>query len=134
MNNHNSIDLDINQVSNPLEEGYVYIDTNEYDFGSIDAYLSPAHITDSEEDLMYLSIVSYDINGNLKPNMEFDIYSTEIDAEDSQLQTNDNGFATTIIRYTGAIPATLDEGSILISGVTDTPTAGYQKSYHLKYI
>jgi hypothetical protein len=127
MNNHNNIDLDINQVSNPLEEGYVYIDTNEYEYGSIDAYLSPAHITDSAEDLMYLSIVSYDINGNLKPNMSFDIYSTEIDAEDPQVQTNDNGFATTIVRYTGSIPATLDESSILISGITDTPTAGYQK-------
>jgi len=127
MNNHNNIDLDINQVSNPLEEGYVYIDTNEYEYGSIDAYLSPAHITDSPEDLMYLSIVSYDINGNLKPNMSFDIYSTEIDAEDPQVQTNDNGFATTIVRYTGSIPATLNESSILISGITDTPTAGYQK-------
>ena len=132
MNNHNSIDLDINQVSNPLEEGYVYIDTNEYEFGSIDAYLSPAHITDSEEDLMYLSIVSYDINGNLKPNMSFNIYGTQIEAEDAQVQTNDNGFATTIIRYAGAIPATLDESSILISGIIDTPTAGYQKSIPFK--
>jgi hypothetical protein len=127
MNNHNSIDLDINQISNPLEEGYVYIDTNEYDFGSIDAYLSPAHITDSEEDLMYLSIVSYDINGNLKPNMSFNIYGAEVEAEDPQVQTNDNGFATTIIRYTGAIPAVIDEGLILISAITDAPTPELQK-------
>lgn len=132
MNNYNSIDLDINQVSNPLEEGYVYIDINEYEFGSIDAYLSPAHITDSEEDLMYLSIVSYDINGNLKPNMEFNIYGTEIEAEDFQLQTNDNGFATTIVRYTGAIPATLDESSIYISGAEATATAGFEKAIPFK--
>jgi len=127
MNNHNSIDLDINQVSNPLEEGYVYIDSNEYEFGYTDAYLSPAYITDSEEDLMYLSIVSYDINGNLKPNMSFDISGVDIEAQDSRIETNDNGFATTIIRYTGNIPAESDQGEISIIGVTYTPTGGYEK-------
>jgi hypothetical protein len=132
MNSFNSIDLDINQVSNPLEEGYVYIDTNEYEYGSIEAYLSPAHITDSAEDLMYLSIVSYDLNGNLKPNMSFDIYGVDIEAEDTQVQTNDNGFATTIIRYTGVIPAITNESSILISGITDTPTAGHQETIPFK--
>jgi hypothetical protein len=132
MNSFNSIDLDINQVSNPLEEGYVYIDNNEYEYGSIDAYLSPAHITDSTEDLMYLSIISYDVNGNLKPNMSFDISGPDIEAEDSRLQTNDNGFATTIIRYTGDIPAISNESEIFIIGVTYTPTGGYEKTIPFK--
>ena len=132
MNSFNGIDLDINQVSNPLEEGYVYIDTNEYEYGSIEAYLSPAHITDSAEDLMYLSIVSYDVNGNLKPNMLFQISGTDIEAEDTQVQTNDNGFATTIIRYTGNTPAVTNEGSILISRITGAATPEYQKTIPFK--
>jgi hypothetical protein len=132
MNSFNSIDLDINQVSNPLEEGYVYIDTSEYEYGSIEAYLSPAHITDSAEDLMYLSIVSYDVNGNLKPNMSFQISGTDIEAEDTQVQTNDNGFATTIIRYTGNTPAVTNEGSILISRITGAATPEYQKTIPFK--
>ena len=127
LNSFNNIDLDINQINNPLEEGYVYIDINEYEFDRIDAYLSPAHISDSVNDIMYLSIVSYDVNGNLKPNQSFDIISDDITADNPTLVTNDNGFATTILRYTGDVPSIVDSGSLTISGTTSTSTDGYEK-------
>jgi hypothetical protein len=109
--------LNLSQIDSPITEGYIYLTKDEFNFSSISAYLSPAFIADSYEDLMYLSIISYDTNGNLKPGQTFYISGSGISVNSPYLTTNDNGFAKTTIKYTGTIPATSSSGVIAISGI-----------------
>lgn len=119
------INLEVSSSLNPVDEGYIYLSNNDYAFSHIDAYLSPSNISDSESDLMYLSIVSYDTNGNLKPGQTFSITGDLISATPSYVTTSDNGLATSIIRYNGDIPSIYNNGTIDIIGIgSATPNGG----------
>lgn len=113
-------ELSLSQVDSPINEGFIYISKDEFSFSYVEAYLSPAYITDSLDDLMYLTIISYDSNGNLKPEQTFSITGTSVTAETQYITTNKNGIAKVIIRYSGSIPATDKAGIITISGVDNT--------------
>jgi hypothetical protein len=134
-NKMKEINLELNQVVNPLNEGYIYVSKNSYSFSDIKANLSPAFVLDDKKDYMILSIISYDSNGNIKPGQTFKIEGSLISAEPQFVTTNDNGFATSFIKYNGPTPATVRSSSIKISGIgSSTPngsfnstTAGYVK-------
>jgi len=104
-------------LSNPIDEGYVFVSNTDYDFSYIETYLSPGYISDNTSDLMYLSIISYDENDNFKPNQTFEISGSTIQATPNYVTTNDNGYAKTIIRYSGAKPSTQDSGTVSITGI-----------------
>jgi hypothetical protein len=121
------IDLRIDAIENPLDEGFVYIDAIERDFGSADIYLSPKNISDNFNDFMYLTIVSKDINGNLKPNQGFWISSSSVLADPSYIVTDDNGVGKAILRYSGSIPSDMISDYILIEG--DDPATPPSDTY-----
>lgn len=135
-NKMKEISLDLNQVANPLNEGYIYVSKNSYSFADVKANLSPAFILDDKKDYMILSIISYDSNGNVKPGQTFEIEGTLISAEPQFVTTNDNGFGISFIKYNGPTPATVRSSTIKISGIgSSTPngsfnssTAGYVKN------
>ena len=129
-----TIDLNINPSLNPLDEGYVYVSTNEYDFSYIEKYLSPGYISDLSSDLMYLSIVAYDKNNNLKPNQTFEITGNNILSVPNFITTNDNGLAKSIIRYTGPQPAVVDSEIINIKGIGSSTPSGNPASLTGGYI
>lgn len=128
--NYLPVDLSFNQIDVPLDEGFVYITKDTYDFEYIEAYLSPNYISDSNEDLMYLSIVSYDSNGNLKPFQTFELASSSVyidslvsgfeHSNSSYITTNKYGFARAILKYDGDIPALLKSDLINISGTVNS--------------
>lgn len=126
--------LNLSQIDSPISEGYVYLTKDEFNFSSISAHLSPSFITDSYDDLMYLSIISYDINGNLKPGQTFYISGSGISVTDPYVTTNDNGFAKTTIKYTGTIPATSSSGVITISGIGSATPNGSLNSGTQGYV
>lgn len=135
--NYIDSELSISQTDSPVSEGFIYIDSNEYSFDYIETYLSPGYITDSTDDLMYLSIISYDINGNFKPYQSFRIFGDSITAEDEFITTNQNGFARTIIRYSGPIPAVSKNGSIQVVGIgaaTPDSSTSSETEYYEKVI
>lgn len=123
-----TIDLDIGPDVNPLDEGYIYASLDAYNFSYIEKYLSPGYISDSYNDLMYLSIVSYDTNGNPKPGQTFQITGTSVSAAPNYVTTNDNGLGKTIIRYIGAHPAASDSGLINIIGIGSATPNGNANS------
>lgn len=98
--------LSINSIDNPLDEGFIYATDETYEFDTASVWISPYKISKEEDDLIYVSIISYDINKNPKPNQTFRIYGDYITAEQEYLTTNENGFGKTIIRYTGLSPNT----------------------------
>jgi hypothetical protein len=124
-----SIDLSLSSSANPIDEGYIYVSNQDYPFSHVEAYLSPAYISDSTSDLMYLSLVSYDDQNNLKPGQTFAISGDVISATPSYVTTSDNGLATSVIRYNGDIPAIYSESLISIVGVgLSTPNGGPNSS------
>jgi hypothetical protein len=123
------IDLQIDSLDNPLDQGFIYVSSSEYDFKEIDSVLSPNYITDNYNDLMNLTIVSYDLNGNLKPGQTFRIYGNNISATPEYLTTNENGFGKGIVRYSGSIPSTTPIDSFNIEGIgSSTPNGGLNSS------
>lgn len=93
--------LSINTINNPIDEGYIFVSDSEYDFDSASVWVSPYKISNSENDFVYVSIISYDVLGNPKPNQTFRIYGTYMQADEEYLTTNNNGFAKTTVKYTG---------------------------------
>lgn len=123
------LDLEVNQIDNPLSESFIYLSETDYEFSHIQAYLSPKFISDNTNDHMSLVIVSYDVNGNLKPGQTFLITGDLIESEDEYLTTDENGLARTILRYGGPIPAEEDESTISIVGVSaNSPYGGTNSS------
>ena len=128
VNNFMSIDLNIDQVDNPLHEGYIYISKDEYNFGDARITLSPTFISDSYDDFMSLSIVSYDENHNLKPGQTFRVYGNYISANPEYVTTNDNGLGVTLVRYNGPRPSDLKYSSVMINGVASSDPNGAPNS------
>lgn len=118
--------LSINSIDNPLDEGFIYVSDEEYEFDKAAVWISPYKISKDQDDLIYISITSYDKNGNLKPNQTFRIFGNDILADEEYLTTNDNGFGKTIIRYDGSSNAT--SVTISIQGVSYPSYGAHQNS------
>ena len=101
----------------PVEEGYVYLSKDEYDFSTAVVEISPQQISKNIDDIIYLTITSYDSAGNFKPYQTFQLSSDLLDLQDEYLTTNKYGLAKTRIRFTG-VPTAALYASILITGVS----------------
>lgn len=142
IDNFLEVDLNIDQVNNPLQSGYVYISKNEYPFSYVTTNLSPKTLTSNVDDLMYLSIISYDENNNLKPGQTFHIYGDTVFATPNYITTNDNGYGLSVIRFNPSIEDFQEDQLIKIDGVgSSTPNGGqnsqtgnysYVESFKLK--
>lgn len=122
-------ELTINQLDSPVNEGFIFIDENVSPFDTVEYHLSPGYINDSGGDFMTLSIISYDENGNFKPNQTFSISSTIVDVvSNSDLvtvnvdgsayaTTNDNGFVAVALKYAGSYPSVERTGTVSITGL-----------------
>lgn len=120
--------LYLNPLYNPIDEGFVFVSDSDYAFDTAGVWISPQKIFDASDDIIYVSIVSYDTNGNPKPYQTFRIYGSEITAENEYLTTNQNGFATTSFRYSGVIPAVNTEIEIFVSGISYPSANAHENS------
>jgi len=103
----------------------VYLSKEEYNFDRTELRLSPGYMSDDSKDFMFLSIISYDENNNLKPGQTFHVSGLDISATPEYVTTNDNGLGTSIVRYSGLTPAEKDSSSIEIVGIAaSTPNGG----------
>jgi hypothetical protein len=123
--NTHPIDLSLVPSSNPIDEGFVYVSKTDYPFASAKAILSPTSISNSQDDLMYLTIISYDQNNNFKPGQTFHVYGDIISATPAYVTTNDNGIAKTIIRYSYNGSENYESSNLFVSGIgSATPNGG----------
>jgi hypothetical protein len=99
--------LSLSPIDNPVDEGYIFISDYEYDFETASVWISPQKISNSPDDIIYLSIISYDVNGNPKPYQTFRVYGDNLLAENEYVTTNNNGFGKTTLRYNGITEATV---------------------------
>lgn len=120
--------LSINPIDNPLDEGYIYVSDEEYEFGYASVWISPQKIFKNQDDLIHVLIVSYDVNDNLKPNQTFRIYGNSLVPDIEYITTNENGFAKAIVRYSGSTDAV--HSTLHIQGVSfqSEPTIAHPNS------
>ncbi len=121
-------ELLINQIDLSIYEGFIYLTKDEFNFNTAEVHITPKLISDNLDDLLYVSIISYDENGNFKPYQTFRVYGDNITAEDEYLTTNVNGFATTVVRYSGPIPAVIDDDIIYVEGIGSATPNGHANS------
>lgn len=127
------LSLDINAYDNPLSEGFVYMSDNEYEFDTAKVTVSPNRVRDTNEDLMYITIHSYDTHGNFKPNQTFQVTGPYITATPQYLTTNENGYGTGVIRYYGPVPSTTPNSFVHISGLTSSNSNAHPNSIATPY-
>jgi hypothetical protein len=84
-----------------LDEGFVYLSHNEYDYDTFDYILSPKQTLADGKDFMVLNIFSKDVNGNPKPYIDFNISGQNISATPNLISTNVEGYGSGIVRYSG---------------------------------
>lgn len=94
--------LPLNTFYTIMDEGFIFLSYDEYDFKYVEVKLSPSKVLADGEDYMLASIFSYDEHGNPKPNQSFDLYTSfgvfeTTNTNIKTIKTNDDGFATTII-------------------------------------
>lgn len=109
--------INLNTSDLPIEEGYVYLSNDEYDFGTAIVTLSPQTISKNIDDIIYLLIRSYDVAGNFKPYQTFRISSDLLDVEEEYLTTDEFGLAKTKLRFVGISTSEMF-ASILVSGLS----------------
>jgi hypothetical protein len=109
--------ISLSSIDNPLNEGFIFVSDTEYPFGTANVSISPKYISDSENDIVYLSIVSLDINNNPKPYQTFRVNSSLLTPEDEFVTTNKYGFASVKLRYSGAIPTNATEAVVYVQGI-----------------
>lgn len=95
-------EIRLNPLYSSLNDGYLYLSHNEYDYSTFDYTVSPKQVLADNKDFMVLNIFSLDENNNPKPYINYEVYGTNISATPSVFSTNIDGFARSQVRYTGA--------------------------------
>jgi hypothetical protein len=95
-------EVKLNPLYSALDEGFVYLSHNEYDYDTFDYILSPKQTLADGKDFMVLNIFSKDVNGNPKPYIDFNISGQNISATPNLISTNVEGYGSGIVRYSGA--------------------------------
>ena len=126
--NEKDIILDIGNTKNPIDEGYIYVSKHEYPFNAANVHLSPSYINDDYDDFMSMVVLAYDTYGNLKPNQTFRITGDHIASTPEYVTTNNNGYATSLIRYDGDIPAVVPSSLINVQGIGSATPYGNEGS------
>lgn len=120
----------LSAIDNPYNEAFIYVSKSEYPFSSAKAVVSPEFISDDSNDLIYISIYSYDINGNPKPYQSFIIECNDLSIDKNIYTTNEYGYVNVKSYYSGPKPAVKTYTPIQISGVSydsATPVLGVDK-------
>lgn len=86
------VSVNMNPYESSIDEGYIVIVNNEYDFSYIKIISSPAYVLNDGEDFIDISIFSYDVNGNRKEYQTFDITSSHLDLSSERVTTDKEGY------------------------------------------
>jgi hypothetical protein len=108
----------LSAVDNPYNEGFVYISKSEYPFNAAKVVVSPEFISDDSDDLIYISIYSYDIYGNPKPYQSFVIKCEDLNINENIYTTNEYGYVNVKSYYSGQNPSIKASTEIVIEGAS----------------
>jgi hypothetical protein len=115
------VSIDLNPLTSWLDDGYIAVVTEEYDFNSLQINVSPKYVINDGKDYIDVSIVSLDVNGNPKPYQVLNISGSKITPSVSRVTTDEEGYAHFRATSTQAVSVET-YGSITIS------KTGYSKN------
>lgn len=110
------ISIDMNPLTSWMDEGFISIVKDEYDFSELKVKLSPSYVINDSQDYVDISIISIDINGNPKPNQTFDISTTDLISTLTRITTDQEGYAHLTVTSDSVITEKT-YGSITFTGV-----------------
>lgn len=119
--------LMLSAVDNPYNQGFIYLSKSEYDFDTAKVVVSPEYISDNLDDVIYISIYSYDINSNPKPYQSFMVECDDLNIDQDIYTTNEYGYINIKAGYNGIIPTSKTSTTITVTGKTydsATPISG----------
>lgn len=114
------ISVDLNPLTSWLDEGYIAVVTEEYDFNSLQINVSPKYVINDGKDFVDISIISLDINGNPKPYQTLNISGSNIILSVSTIITDEEGYAHLRATSTQSV-------SVQTYGTITISTTGYSK-------
>jgi len=127
--NIKNVELEIDQYENPLNEGFIYLSNEDYNFSHVKTSISPTFMFDDHNDFINLVIISYDENNNLKPGQTFRVYGSNVTANPEYITTNENGMGVSKVYYSGPIPTILSSDIVYIDGIgSATPNGSLNSS------
>ena len=91
----------LNPIYSLVDEGFVYLSHEQYDYGSFDYILSPKQVLADQKDFMILNVFSKDINENPKPYVSYTVSGNNIAATPTTFTTDVEGYARSFVRYVG---------------------------------
>lgn len=100
-----------------LSDGFLFLTDKVYDYSGFFAQANPSFLLDDpSKDYSVISLESFDINNNPKPNQSYKlIYDNQyLTAMPELLTTNDEGFAYSRVKYIGATPASVNSVPLYI--------------------
>ena len=115
------VSVDLNPLTSWLDEGYIAVVTEEYDFDSLQINVSPKYVINDGKDFVDISIVSLDVNGNPKPYQLLNISGSNITPSASTVTTDEEGYAHLRATSTQAV-------SVQTYGTITISKPGYSKN------
>lgn len=118
-----------------LPDGFLFLTDKIYDYSGFYAQANPSFLLDDpSKDYSIISLESFDINNNPKPNQSYKlVYDNQyFEVTPNTLTTNDEGFAYSKVKYIGATPALVNSLPLYIYNFnnnqinyTDSATVSY---------
>jgi hypothetical protein len=118
-----------------LSDGFLFLTDKIYDYSGFYAQANPSFLLDDpSKDYSIISLESFDINNNPKPNQSYKlVYDNQyFEVTPNTLTTNDEGFAYSKVKYIGATPALVNSLPLYIYNFnnnqinyTDSATVSY---------
>lgn len=108
------VNLPLNTFYTIIDEGFLFISHDEYYLQGVEVRFSPSRILADGKDYLVVTLRAFDANGNPKPNLAFSLTTSFGTLEASELETNIDGFASTIL--TSENTTTTLDGTLTISG------------------
>lgn len=116
------VSVPLNPFYTTVNEGFIYVTTNEYDLSTVEVRVSPGNVIADANEFNLITFKAYDEFGNPKENVELELSIDFGTLTETSLVTDADGFASTILEAEDTAPisyiATLE-----IAGMDDVEIA-----------
>lgn len=98
------VDVALNPFYTTVNEGFIYVTTTEYGLETVEIRMSPGKLIADAEEFYLLTVKAYDTYGNPKEGIYTTIWTDFGTIADSELTTDADGFAATILTSSDEAP------------------------------
>lgn len=116
------VSVPLNPFYTTVNEGFIYVTTNEYDLSTVEVRVSPGNIIADVNEFNLITFKTYDEFGNPKENVELELSIDFGTLTETSLVTDADGFASTILEAEDTAPISY-VATLEIAGMDDVEIA-----------